>query len=173
MGPTPPLDDKAGGRKVNEKPAISGQIAWPAAAVTLREHRSRRIMGASVRARGMRLTLLALLLLGVVTLARAAAADAHSFRARAAGYQQCPEPPYSGQRDPSNPLALPVAPGPNPLHGARFFVPGPAKGSAAGAIATLLGMDPANMPVELSWGRFATLLLSGLPAVQLGAHPAL
>ena len=44
---------------------------------------------------------------------------------------------YSAQRDASNPLALPVAPGANPLNGASFFVPGPAKGSAAGAIAQL------------------------------------
>src|ERR1700733_14251803 len=45
--------------------------------------------------------------------------------------QQCPEP-YPATRDPSNPLDLSTAPGPDPLNGARFFVPGPAKGSAAG-----------------------------------------
>jgi endoglucanase len=52
--------------------------------------------------------------------------------------------PNSALRDPSNPLDLPVAPGANPLSGARFFVEGPGNGLAAGAIAQLLGRDPAS-----------------------------
>ncbi len=64
--------------------------------------------------------------------------------------QQC-SMPYPGRRDPSNPLDLPVAPGSNPLNGARFFVPGPAKGAAASAIAQLVGLNPLTLPVDESW----------------------
>jgi hypothetical protein len=53
--------------------------------------------------------------------------------------QQCPDP-YPATGNPSNPLLLPTPPGQNPLNGANFFVPGPAHGSAAGAIAQLLGL---------------------------------
>jgi endoglucanase len=49
---------------------------------------------------------------------------------------------------------LPVAPGPNPLRGARFFVDGPRHGAAAGAIARLLGQDPNQLPHSYSWARF-------------------
>src|SRR5437763_5592450 len=38
--------------------------------------------------------------------------------------------PHSQTRDASNPLALPKAPGPNPLNGANFFIDGPAHGPA-------------------------------------------
>jgi endoglucanase len=51
---------------------------------------------------------------------------------------QCADP-YSATRNPDNPLLLPQAPGSNPLNGANFYVDGPAHGSAAGAIAQLLG----------------------------------
>ena len=67
--------------------------------------------------------------------------------------QQCAEP-YSATRDPSNPLALPAAPGADPLTGARFYVPGPRKGAAAGAIAQLVGLNPNTMPVDESWADF-------------------
>ncbi len=73
---------------------------------------------------------------------------------------------YSAQRDPSNPLMLPAAPGADPLSGARFFVDGPKHGSAAGAIARLLGID-ASAPVHSqlpsfvdgdSWGSFRSFV---------------
>ncbi len=91
--------------------------------------------------------------------------------AHAAG-QQCGQP-YPGKRDPSNPLDLPVAPGSNPLNGARFFVPGPAKGAAAGAIADLMGVNPKNLPVDLSWATFSQQLSNGGWAARLAANPGL
>jgi hypothetical protein len=82
--------------------------------------------------------------------------------------QQCPEP-YSSQRDPSNPLALPNPPGPDPLNGANFYVPGPRKGAAAGAIASLVGLNPNDMPVNESWADFQQRLGRGDIAAKL-AH---
>jgi Glycosyl hydrolases family 6 len=101
------------------------------------------------------------------------AAGAPLFGAHAASLvQQCAEP-YSAQRDVSNPLALAQAPGANPLNGAQFFVPGPAKGSAAGAIAQLVGIDPTTLPVDESWASFAQQLQSGPLAAKLASDPAL
>jgi endoglucanase len=80
---------------------------------------------------------------------------------------------HSAQRDPSNPLDLPQAPGSNPLTGAKFFVPGPAKGSAAGAIAELLGLNPATMPVDESWATFQQTLQFGPLHNELAANPSL
>jgi hypothetical protein len=74
--------------------------------------------------------------------------------------QQCPEP-YPAHRDPANPLHLRRAPGANPLTGARFFVPGPAKGVAARAIAQLVGLNPDTMPVNESWATFSRKLAFG------------
>ena len=82
--------------------------------------------------------------------------------------QQCSEP-YSNTRDPSNPLALPTAPGSDPLNGANFFVPGPRKGAAAGAIAQLVGLNPNTMPVDESWADFQQRLTHGSIAAKL-AH---
>jgi endoglucanase len=90
----------------------------------------------------------------------------------AVGGQQCPEP-YSSQRDPSNPLALDKAPGVDPLTGAHFFIPGPTKGAAAQAIARLLGLDPANLPLDLSWARFSQQIQSGYLARRLAGKPGL
>ena len=61
----------------------------------------------------------------------------------------------STPRDPSNPLALPTPP-PNgdPLAGAHFFVDGPRHGQAAGAIASMLGMNPMTFPDSYSWSQF-------------------
>ena len=110
----------------------------------------------------------------IVTGAVAVSATARPTpRARAAGAQQCAEG-YPATRDPSNPLALSRSPGPNPLTGARLYVPGPAKGAAAGAIAKLLGLDPQTMPVDESWAAFAGQLAPGgrwYP--RLAADPAL
>jgi hypothetical protein len=90
----------------------------------------------------------------------------------AATAQQCPEP-YSAQRDPANPLALPVAPGADPLTGAHFFVDGPAHGAAAGAIARLVGLNPKSFPDDLSWARFSQDLQSGPLARRLASDPSL
>jgi hypothetical protein len=113
-------------------------------------------------------TALALTLTAGLAAAGSGAASPGPARARAAGYaQQCPEP-YPSQRDPSNPLDLPTAPGADSLTGAQFFVPGPAKGSAASAIAQLVGLNPKTMPVDESWASFQHDLASG----QLGAKLA-
>ena len=94
----------------------------------------------------------------------------------AAGGQRSPYPaasarasgcddPYSGTRDRANPLMLSPAPSHgNVLSGAHFFVPGPARGTAAGAIAQLLGIGVgqplasgqplAGLPDTLSWASF-------------------
>jgi endoglucanase len=86
--------------------------------------------------------------------------------------QQCSQP-YPPQRDPANPLHLPRAPGANPLTGARFFVPGPAKGSAARAIAQLLGRNPDTMDVSESWASFSRRLAFGPLHNKLVANPSL
>jgi endoglucanase len=102
----------------------------------------------------------------VAAISLSSAAPARSAVPHAA--QQCPEP-YSSQRDPSNPLALPNPPGPDPLNGANFYVPGPRKGAAAGAIASLVGLNPNNMPVNESWADFQRSLGRGAIAARL-AH---
>jgi endoglucanase len=86
--------------------------------------------------------------------------------------QQCPEP-FSNTRDPSNPLALPTAPGPDPLNGANFFVPGPRKGPASGAIAQLVGLNPDSMPVDESWADFQQRLTHGSIAAKLAHNKGL
>ena len=94
-------------------------------------------------------------------MAAASAASARSVIAHAATYrQQCPER-FPAQRDPSNPLDLPVAPGSDPLEGARFFVPGPAHGSAAAAIAQSLGLNPEKLPSGESWSSFTSDFTDG------------
>ncbi len=112
------------------------------------------------------------LLVGLsLTLAQSAFSRPH--RARAAGFrQQCSER-FPATRDASNPLDLPTPPGADPLHGARFFVPGPAKGAAARAIAQLLGRDPQGMPITESWARFSSGLGSGALAARLSSNPRL
>jgi hypothetical protein len=66
----------------------------------------------------------------------------------------CATAPVSDQRDPANPLALPTAPGADPLHGAHFFVDGPKHGQAAGEIARLLAHNPARYDGSYSWAQF-------------------
>jgi endoglucanase len=126
----------------------------------------------STSARALCLLLTFLLSCAAATTIHVTGAAARPPQAHAADAQQCPEP-YSAQRDPSNPLALPVAPGSNPLNGAAFFVPGPAKGSAAGAIAQLLGLNPQTLPLDLSWASFQQQLAFGPLAAQLAGDPAL
>jgi hypothetical protein len=99
-------------------------------------------------------------------------AGARPAEADATMKQQCAEP-YPATRDPSNPLDLPQAPGSNPLNGAKFFIPGPAKGSAAGTIATLLGLNPKTMPLNESWATFDQQLEFGPLQAKLLANPSL
>ena len=105
-------------------------------------------------------------LVGAIHVATAAA------RTTAHDAQQC-DASAPAQRDQTNPLDLPQAPGANPLTGAQFFVPGPAKGSAAGAIAQLLGLDPTTMPIDESWATFAGKLAFGPLHQKLVADPSL
>jgi endoglucanase len=82
---------------------------------------------------------------------------------------------FPATRNSANPLDLPVAPPPgaDPLTGAQFFVDGPAHGAAAGAIASLVGLDPKNMSSTETWGQFLQQLQSGPIAAKLGSDPAL
>ncbi len=106
----------------------------------------------------------------VAAISLSSAAPARSAVPHAA--QQCPEP-YSSQRDPSNPLALPNPPGPDPLNGASFYVPGPRKGAGAGAIASLVGLNPNDMPVNESWADFQQRLGRGDNAAKLAHNKSL
>jgi endoglucanase len=120
------------------------------------------------RVRAVALVLVAVAALGAH--AATSAAPARSAVPRDA--QQCPEP-YSKTRDPSNPLALPTPPGKDPLNGARFYVPGPRKGAAAGAIAQLVGLNPDTMPVDESWADFQARLGRGDIAARLARDKGL
>jgi endoglucanase len=81
------------------------------------------------------------------------ASAGHSARAHAAA--GCADPDVAAPRDPANPLALPMTPpSGDPLQGAHFFVDGPHHGQAAGAIASLLGMNPKGFADSDSWAAF-------------------
>ncbi len=105
-----------------------------------------------------------LLFVAVAAAVGVGAATVHPARARGKSSYVCGDP-YSPTRNPANPLALPVAPGPNPLNGANFFVDGPAHGAAAGAIAQLLGRNPKSFPDSYSWAEFQQHIL-GSASVQ-------
>ena len=101
------------------------------------------------------------------------ATTVHPAGARGKSSYVCGDP-HSSMRDPSNPLALPNPPGPNPLTGANFFVDGPAHGAAAGAIARLLGRDPASFADDYSWAEFQQQILDSASVQQrLNADPGL
>jgi hypothetical protein len=80
---------------------------------------------------------------------------------------------YPATRDPSNPLLLPTAPGPDPLHGTHFFVDGPRHGVAAIGIELLLGFHPGAYSDTDSWTQLKLDLKSGPLAAALRAHPTL
>jgi hypothetical protein len=125
------------------------------------------------RARLIALALTALAAVGFATFAASSAASARSAVAHASDTsQQCAEP-FSGQRNPDNPLALPNPPGADPLNGARFYVPGPRKGSAASTIAQLVGLDPQQIPVSESWATFQQRLQHGRIGAELAQKPSL
>ena len=102
----------------------------------------------------------------------AGCAQARTATAHASGAPQCSQR-YPARRDPANPLDLRRAPGADPLTGARFFVPGPAKGSAGRAIARLLGLNPDTMDVSESWASFSRRLAFGPLHNKLVANPSL
>ncbi len=108
------------------------------------------------------LSVLGALALTIALRAPAAAGkpDGRAPQAHQALAQQCPDP-YPATRDPANPLALPTAPGPDPLSGAHFFVDGPRHGEAAGAIAHMLGIDPTRFKDDSSWASFKARLAHG------------
>jgi endoglucanase len=118
-------------------------------------------------------------MLGALMLALAVTAEAigrapRRMRSTAHAAAGCADPDtYPARRNPSNPLNLPVAPGSNPLHGAQFFVDGPAHGPAAGAIARLVGLDPRRLPDSLSWAKFLLRLQTGRFARKLARNPGL
>ncbi len=112
------------------------------------------------------------LILGVLLAFGVATAVGHSVRARTASAYVCRDP-HSWTRDPSNPLALPNPPGPDPLRGANFFVDGPAHGAAAGAIASLLGLNPKSAPDDYSWAEFKQELDFGRFHQRISQDPAL
>jgi endoglucanase len=116
------------------------------------------------------IALLGVLLLGAsarVALGRIVAAAGPP--AHAAFAQHCAER-YPAKRNPANPLMLRHAPGANPLHGARFFVPGPAEGNAAAAIASLVGASAG--PTE-TWAQFHRALSTGSLHAKLAHDPSL
>ncbi len=114
------------------------------------------------------------LLATVATLAAVAVtttASATVVKAHSAGSYGCSDP-YPSTRNPANPLMLNPAPAPgDPLEGAQFFVNGPRHGSAAGAIAHLLGIDtgtPVGHPLPSftdseSWATFSQEVARRLP----------
>ncbi len=130
------------------------------------------ISAGAVRRRALARAGLLLAALAVSLTMLAGYASAQSPAGHAADAQQCSEP-YSAQRDPANPLALSQAPGANPLTGARYFVPGPAKGSAARTIAQLVGLNPDTMDVSESWASFSKRLASGPLHAKLAADRGL
>ena len=111
----------------------------------------------------------------VVAGAAALAARAAGQRLRVTPGAGCADPAsqYPATRDPSNPLALRHAPGLNPLHGATFFVPGPAHGAAASTIAQLVGASPEDLADTTTWGQFRYQLQHGALAQRLSADPTL
>jgi endoglucanase len=113
-----------------------------------------------------------LLTASILAAALSAVAAAGSFsaataapRAKQAAAAPCANH-YSSHRVKGNPLLLKRAPGSNPLSGARFFVDGPAHGSAAGAIEGLVGLNPASYSDSVSYST-----LAGQVSNALKQHP--
>ena len=104
-------------------------------------------------------------------LMRGTSASGHAPVARAAK-THCSDR-HPSKRDPSNPLDLPTPPGSNPLTGAQFMDPGPARGNnAAAAIAQLLGVHFKTSSTE-SWASFLQRIETGPLHAKLAADPAL
>jgi glycosyl hydrolase family 6 len=88
-------------------------------------------------------------------------ADGRPLSPRAAHLGVCGGSHFPAARDRTNPLGLAIPPGPDPLHGAHFFVDGPRHGSAAAAIETLLGFNPDGFRNSDSWEQLAADLNTG------------
>jgi hypothetical protein len=116
--------------------------------------------------------LAAIVALAALGMTRISVAGAHPPRPHVVMAQHCADP-YPPQRDPSNPLDLPTPPGSDPLTGASFFIPGPAHGSAASAIAQLVGLNPKGLAAGESWASFQLDLSSGPLSQRLAANPSL
>jgi hypothetical protein len=78
----------------------------------------------------------------------------------------CASPQVLAPRDPTNPLALPTAPGEDPLHGAHFFVDGPRHGVVAQAIESLLGLSNGSYTDSDTWLMFKQQVLGRLGSVS-------
>jgi len=100
-----------------------------------------------------------------------ASAGRHPAVGRASAAAAC-SPGLSTPRDPSNPLGLATAPGPDPLAGAPLYVEGPAYGLAAGAIAQLVGRNPASLG-NVTWAQFESYVNSLKLAAPVGNEVAL
>lgn len=112
-----------------------------------------------------------LALCGCALLMRGTAASGHAPVAHPAKLHCSDRHP--AKRDPSNPLDLPVTPGSDPLTGAQFMDPGPARGNnAAAAIAQLMGMHVKSNSIE-SWTSFEQRLETGRLHAKLVANAAL
>jgi endoglucanase len=74
---------------------------------------------------------------------------------------------YPATRNAANPLMVARSNPSDPLRGAKLFVDGPRHGAAAGAIAKLLGRDPAGYPASESWAQFGASLRHGAVARRL------
>jgi hypothetical protein len=122
--------------------------------------------------RGLLASLAGTMALGGTILLSGAAAARAPAAAQAALAQQCGDS-YTNDRDPANPLALPLAPGANPLRGAHFFVDGPAHGAAASAIASMLGIDPHRLSDSESWAQFSHSLNDGRLHGRIAGHRGL
>jgi hypothetical protein len=109
----------------------------------------------------------------VALLPHGARAVARTPVAHSAVHHGCAAP-YPAQRDPSNPLDLPAAPGANPLNGARFTDPGAYGGNyAATAIAQLLGINVQSLSPTQDWAGFEKQIQSGPQQAKLNGNPAL
>ncbi len=108
----------------------------------------------------------------------ATSATAGTYRAQAKTAWKCSDP-YPAARNPQNPLMLATTPPPgDPLRGAQFFIDGPRHGSAAGAIAHLMGIDthtgighplPSFTDSE-SWATFSQEVARRLPHYSAGVQ---
>ena len=122
--------------------------------------------------RRMRLTVVACVVMVTASVGLVCVSPGSSASIRGASVaSSCANPELFTPRVASNPLALPVAPGFDPLRGAHFFVDGPAHGTVAKAIEQLIG-DTTVHPDTESWATFVQSLSTG-PLSHLIGTPAL
>jgi hypothetical protein len=122
------------------------------------------------------------LVAAITAFALATATATGTARAAGSHLARCRDPQSPARRDAANPLMLARSPANGDvLAGAGFYVAGPARGTAAGAIAQLLGMGVgqalasgqplAGMSDALSWAHFAqTTVAEKLPRQAAGVQ---